>query len=68
MSKDLAIGKRANPTPDTGLSTDREGNLFDVTEWRQLHGLHGTTNELLRQILSEMNELNSKLEEVLSCR
>ena len=68
MSTDPAIGKRVNRTPDTGLSTDKDGALFDVTEWRQLQGLHGTTNELLRQILQEMNDLNSKLEEVLSCR
>ena len=68
MSQDPAIGKRDNPTPDTGLSTDREGSLFDVTEWRKLQGLHGYNSELLRGILSELQDLNLKLNEVLSCK
>ena len=68
MSKDPAIGKRANATPDTGLSTDKEGSLFDVTEWRQLQGLHGTTNELLRDVVQELRTLNLKIDEALSCK
>ena len=65
---DPAIGDRPNPSPNTGLSTDSDGNLFDVTEWRQLQGLHGTTNELLRDVIQELRTLNLKIDEALSCK
>ena len=60
MSKDPAIGKRTNPTPDTGLSTDHEGALFDVTQWRKEHAPKkiDDLNELMNKMLLELRRLN----------
>jgi hypothetical protein len=64
MSKDPAIGKRSNPTANTGLSTDKENALFDVTQWRKEQQYRSDQLILLTDMLRELKILNIQIQNI----